>query len=153
MLCVSSLVGIYSVLHFNANGRSWKALYCKVKTLNLVKLQRFFHRVLLKKSTSFTEELFKFALLLFTTCWSQLNSRSLAALVAITQNVFPARWLRPGNSITCVLGTIRECLYTSFVKPAARMRPSKLFIIVYVQYDSRILFLQSQIRHFRCNGI
>ena len=41
---------------------------------------------------------FKFALLLFTTWSSILNTRSLAALVAITQNVFPARWLRPENS-------------------------------------------------------
>ena len=41
----------------------------------------------------------------------------------------------------CGLATTGECLYTSYVKPAARMRPRKLFIIVYVQYDSLTLFL------------
>jgi len=46
---------------------------------------------------SFTNELLKLALLLFTTCSSILNTRSLAALVAIAQNVFPARLLRAGH--------------------------------------------------------
>ena len=47
---------------------------------------------------SFTENLFVFASLPFTTCPSILNTRSLAALVVITQNVFIARSLRAGNS-------------------------------------------------------
>ena len=46
----------------------------------------------------FTDELCKFTLLLFTTWSSILNTRSLAALVAITQNVFLATSQRPGNS-------------------------------------------------------
>ena len=41
----------------------------------------------------------------------------------------------------CGLATTGECLYTSYVKREARMQPSKLFITVYVQYDSLNLFL------------
>jgi len=51
------------------------------------------------------------------------------------------------------LTTTGECLYTSYVKPVACMRPSKLFIIVYVQYNSLTLILKSQIRRFQCNGL
>jgi len=47
---------------------------------------------------SFIDELFKFALLLLTTCQSILNTRSLAALV-ITKNIFLARSLRVAYSI------------------------------------------------------
>ena len=43
-------------------------------------------RELLKKTTLFTDELFKFGFLLFTTRPAMLNTYSLAALVAITQN-------------------------------------------------------------------
>jgi len=46
---------------------------------------------------SFTEELFKFALLLLTTCPAVQNTRSLPTLVVITQNLFLARLLRDGN--------------------------------------------------------
>jgi len=49
-----------------------------------------------EKGMSLNDELFKCALL-FTTCPAILNTRSLAALAAITQNVFPARSLRAGN--------------------------------------------------------
>jgi len=48
----------------------------KAKISNLIKLQRFFLRALLTKSMSFTEEPFKFALLLFTTLPLVLNIRS-----------------------------------------------------------------------------
>jgi len=50
---------------------------------------------------SFTDKLFKFALLLFTTRPAILNTRSLAALVPISQSVFLARSLRAGNSNLC----------------------------------------------------
>jgi len=46
----------------------------------------------------FTDELYKFALLLFTICPAILNTRWLAALIAITQNIFLAGLLRAGNS-------------------------------------------------------
>ena len=56
-------------------------------------------RALLKKNMLFTDELLllKFALLLFTICPAILKTHSLAASVAIRQNVF-ASSLRDGNS-------------------------------------------------------
>jgi len=56
-------------------------------------------RALLKKNMLFTDELLllKFALLLFTICPAILKTHSLAASVAIRQNVF-ATSLRDGNS-------------------------------------------------------
>jgi len=53
---------------------------------------------------------FDFALLLFTTWPSILNTRSLAAVVIIAQNLFPAKSLQAGNSNS--LATIGECCYT-----------------------------------------
>jgi len=50
---------------------------------------------------SFTDKLFKFSLLLFKTCPAILNTRSLAALLPISQSVFLARSLRAGNSNLC----------------------------------------------------
>jgi len=44
---VSALVAIYPVVYFKANGSLEK--HCKVIRWNLVKLQRFFLRTLLKK--------------------------------------------------------------------------------------------------------
>jgi len=54
-------------------------------------------KALLKKSWSFAEEHFKFALLQFTTCPAILSTRLLVAVIAINQNVFLARSLRAGN--------------------------------------------------------
>jgi len=76
-------------------------LFLKVKMWNLlVNLQCFVLslKALLKKSVPFTDKLFKFALLLFTTCLAILNACSLAALVTIMQYIFFARSLRPGYS-------------------------------------------------------
>jgi len=52
----------------------------------------------MKRSVSLTDELFKVVLLLFTTCPTMLNTRSLPSLAAITQNVFLARSLTARNS-------------------------------------------------------
>jgi len=60
---------------------------------------------------SFTDKLFIFALLLFTKYLAILNTRSLAALVAITQNVFTARSLRAGSSNLWFRNN-GECHYT-----------------------------------------
>jgi len=46
---------------------------------------------------SFIDELLKFALLLLTTCPAVQNTRSLAVLVLISQNLFFARSMRAGN--------------------------------------------------------
>ena len=71
---------------------------------------------------------FKFARLLFTTRSWIINIHSLAALVAIAQDVFSARSLRPGNS-NRVVATTAECLYTNYVQSEACTRPNKFFII------------------------
>jgi len=59
---VSLLVAIYLVVHCKANKSSYKALQCK-------KSETFWStlalKALLKQSMLFTDELFKFALLLF----------------------------------------------------------------------------------------
>jgi len=47
---------------------------------------------------SFTDEIFQFDILLFTACPEILCTRLIAALVAITHNVFLARSPRAGNS-------------------------------------------------------
>jgi len=57
----------------------------------------FSFKALLKKSISFTDELFKISLLLFTTCQAINSTRSLAALVVITRSIFLSRSLRAGN--------------------------------------------------------
>ena len=99
---------IYSVVHFKA-----KEAHCEVKMQNpLVSLERFLALIaLLIKSMPFIDEHFNFALLPFTTCPAIPKTRSLAALVAITQNVFLARSLWSGNSNLwfCHHG---ECCYT-----------------------------------------
>ena len=78
-----------------------------------------------------------------TTRSSILNTRSLAALVAITQNVFSARPLDLETPI-CGLANTEECLYTSYVSPEVHMRPSKLFIIVYtIQRQPDLIFIIS----------
>ena len=56
---------------------------------NLVaSIERFFLSALLMKSMSLTNELFKFAFLLFVTWPPIINTSSLAALVDIMQNVY-----------------------------------------------------------------
>jgi len=57
------------------------------------------------------------------------HTRSLAGLVAVPQKYFLQDHWNLETPI-CGLATTGECLYTSYVKPEARMRSSKLFIIV-----------------------
>jgi len=54
------------------------------------------------------------------------------------------------DSISCKMTETWRLQSVVSPQPVARMRPSKLFIAVHVQYDSLTLFLQSQIR---CNGL
>jgi len=56
---------------------------------------------------SFTDELFKFAFLLLTTCPAIHNTRSLTALVVITENLFLARSMRTG-SLSVVLSLLEN---------------------------------------------
>jgi len=45
-------------------------------------------------------------------------------------------------SYSLSIATTEEYLYTSYVKPEAYMTPSKVFVILYVQYNDRLtLFL------------
>ena len=64
-----------------------------------------------------------------------VNTHSLAVLVAIKQNIFPTGTLRPGNS-----NLWSSHNYTSYVKPEACIRLSELFIILYVQYNDNVTF-------------
>ena len=93
MHCVSSLVVIYSVVHFKTNGSLEKRYKVKSSQTSALRSQSTLEKEFVVHWGSF-----KFVLLLFTT-WSSIiiNTRSLGALVAIMHDVFPARWLRPGN--------------------------------------------------------
>ena len=85
---VSSLMAIYSVVPSTAN-RSYFEKPCKVKMWNLVtNIESLFLRILLMKNMSFTDELFKFPFLLFTTWPPTLNALSPAPPVDIMQNVY-----------------------------------------------------------------
>jgi len=68
-------------------------------------------RALLKKSMLFTDEVFKFALVLFTmTIHTKHSLFSSASYHHTKQNMYLARSLRFGNSI-CGLTTAEECHY------------------------------------------
>jgi len=81
-------------------------------------IECFALRALLKKCMFFIDELFRCILLLFTKCPSILNTRSLAALVDIMQNVFLASLLRAGNS-NLWSRHHWECRYTLVLVPQA----------------------------------
>jgi len=123
---VSLLVAIYSVVHLKINGSLEK--HYKVKKWNIVKPQGFFLRALLKMYVVHWGTL-KFALLLFTTRSSILNTRSLVGLFAMTQDVFPGRSLRLGNSNLWSITTTGECLCTCYVNPRPACGPVSFSIL------------------------
>jgi len=78
---VSSLMEIYAIIYFKAN-RSFFEKPWKVKMWNLASnIECFFLRALLKKSMSFSNELFEFAFLLFTT-WPPIINTPIHKIVS-----------------------------------------------------------------------
>ena len=140
--CFIAIAVIYSVVHFKA-----KEAHCEVKMQNLlVSLEHFLALIaLLIKSMPFIDEHFNFALLPFTTCPSIPKTRSLAALVPITQNVFLGRSLWSGNSNLwfCHHG---ECCYTQ-----GRTQRGVLGLKPPLEVDilQKLYYLRKEIKCFR----
>jgi len=96
--CVSSLAAIHSVVHFKVTQKLFKK-HCKTKNVKSFRQPS----ALLCQNTAWKKVCDSLTnssnfLLLFTTWPSILNTRSLAALVAIMQNVFLTRSLKSGSS-------------------------------------------------------
>ena len=105
---------IQSFISFKAKRTFFLKPY-KVKMWNIVtNIEGFFLRALLMKSTSFADELLKFAFLLFTTWPPTLNTLSPASPVDIMQNVylyiFQDHWV--SDTPICGFANTGECRYT-----------------------------------------
>jgi len=104
---VSSLVEIYSLVHFRGNRRSYKTL----KNVKPSQTSALLSQSTVEKEMSFTDELFKFALLLFTMTINTKHSFISSASCPHTErNSWKNHW-DPETSI-CGHATTGESCYT-----------------------------------------